>query len=393
MVNILEEARMIREELIRNRRYLHQNAELGFALPKTKAYLLKELRAYGYDPQIVGEGIVCLCGGGGRTIMLRADMDALPQKEVTGLDFASQEEACHSCGHDGHMAVMLGAAKLLKEHEKELMGTVKIIFQPGEELLSGSRKMIEAGVLENPKVDAAMAFHLGFGPSELYENTVGRLAYSPHKMLPSADAFEITVKGKSAHGSAPYAGISALNAAANIIVAVQQLLCLEVPCTEPSVISICRLTSGASSNIIPDEAVMQGSIRAYTRENRQFLKERLAEISQNIGINWRTEISVVFTHGVGPTINDPQLSEELAAYCGEVMKEVTVIPQLAYSEDFSNYGEYVPAFFASLCAGRPEEGYAFSLHDPAAVFDEEALVYGAAAFSNAAMKWLENHPI
>ncbi len=391
MGDFLNAAKQMEDELIRNRRYLHQNAELGFALPKTKAYLLKELRAYGYEPELLGEGIVCICGSPGKTIMLRADMDALPQKEVSGLDFACTDGACHSCGHDAHMAMMLGVAKLLKEHEASLKGCVKIIFQAAEELLEGSAKMIEAGVLENPKVDAAMTFHIGFGPSELYENTVGRLVYSPKRMLSSADAFQITVTGRSAHGSTPYAGISALNAAANIIVAIQQILASEVACTEPSVISVCHLESGSSSNIIPDKAVMEGSIRAYSRENRQFLKDRLVEVSRNIGANWHAEVETVFTHGVGPTINDPQLAEELAGYCNEVMKEITVVPQLTYSEDFANYGEHVPSFFASLCAGTPQQGHQYSLHDPAATFEEDAMVYGVAAFCNSAVKWLANH--
>ena len=184
--------------------------------------------------------------------MIRSDMDALPQDEKKGLSCACTNGACHSCGHDAHIAMLLATAKILKKYEAELKGTVKFLFQPAEELLCGAKSMIAAGALESPTVDAAMAFHINFGPIEEGEFQVGTLAYSEENMMPSADAFQITVHGKSAHGSTPHVGISALSAAANIVVALQQFFTLQVSMKDPSVMSICKFESGTASHIIPD---------------------------------------------------------------------------------------------------------------------------------------------
>lgn len=391
MTNFLSEAQALQKEMSENRRYLHENAELGFELHKTIAFVEEKLRSYGYSPQRIGGGVVCVCGSGPSTLMIRADMDALPQTEDTGLDFACKDGACHSCGHDAHTTMLLAAAKILKAHEAELKGSVKFLFQPAEELLSGAKSMIAAGVLENPKVDAAMAFHINFGPMEDGEYQVGSLAYCEEKMMPSADAFKITVHGKSAHGSTPYAGVNALSAAANIVVALQQFFTLQVPMKEPSVMSVCKFESGVASNIIPDKAEMLGSIRTYTRENRMFLKKQLEDISVKTAAMWGAKAEVEYFVETGPTLNNPDLAKEMGSYCQEVLDDVRVVPPQSFSEDFSNYGEHIPTFFATLYAGGPESGHNYSLHDPRATFEESALPYGAAAFCHCAVRWLENH--
>lgn len=219
----LKEAFAMKDNIIENRRYIHENAELGFDLPKTRAFVIKQLTSLGYAPILLGEGITCTIGSGQPVILLRADMDALPQTETSGLDFACQTGACHSCGHDAHTAMLLAAAALLRKHADLLKGTVKLMFQAGEETLLGSRKMLDAGILDYPKVDAAMALHMNFGPCGDYDMHAGSLAYSAHTMMPSADEFRITIKGKASHGSTPYLGVSAASAAANIVVALQQL--------------------------------------------------------------------------------------------------------------------------------------------------------------------------
>ena len=390
MNRFLEEATAMKSEIIANRRYIHQHAELGFELPDTVAYVMQKLKEYGYEPAFIGGGVVCVCGSGGKTIMLRADMDALPQKEVSGLEFSCKSgTACHSCGHDCHTAMLLGAAKLLKEHEGELAGTVKLVFQPGEETLRGAKTLIEAGVLENPKVDAAMGLHMNFGPCGPHNLEVGTLVYA--MSMSSADEFEVIVNGKTAHGGSPFAGISALSAAANIVTAVQQLASLEVPCDEATVISFGSFNSGSASNIIPDEAVLTGSIRAFSRENRERVKKRFVELCKQVAGNWNAQCEVKFVNEVGPNVNAAVLTEEMIQYCNEVMKRVDLIPPIKGSEDFANYGEYIPTFFANICAGGLKEGYNYAMHNPHATLDEEALPYGSAVMVNCAMKWLENH--
>ena len=267
------------------------------------------------------------------------------------------------------------------------------MFQAGEETLLGSRKMLDAGILDYPKVDAAMALHMNFGPCGDYDMHAGSLAYSAHTMMPSADEFRITIKGKASHGSTPYLGVSAASAAANIVVALQQLISLEIPCDEPVILSIGKLTSGTASNIIPEEAEIMGSFRAFTRENREYLRRRLPEVATSIAESWRANAKAEFLGGVAPNINDPDLAKEMAGYCSQIMEKVQVIPPVKGSEDFANLCEYVPTFFANVCAGSIDEGYAYSMHNPSARLDENALPYGSAVYAFCAVKWLENHSI
>ncbi len=388
---ILQEAMALKEETIRLRRQIHENAELGFNLPKTRKLVTDTLCAMGCTPVPLGDGITCTIGSGAPVLLLRADMDALPQKEDTGLPFACKDGACHSCGHDAHAAMLLTAAKILKSHESELSGTVKLMFQAGEETLKGSQKMIDAGILENPKVDAAMGLHMNFGPCGDYDLHAGTLVYAAHQMMPSADEFKITVKGRAAHGSCAFQGISAVSAASAIVTALQQLLALELPSDEMAILSIGSLHSGNASNILPDEAVIMGNFRAYNPEYRQLLKTRVCEIASGIAKAWRAEAVTEYIAGVAPNVNDPSLAAEMAGYAAEVTNKVTVIPPVKGSEDFANLCSHVPTFFANICAGSPEDGYAYSMHNPKAVLDEDALPYGAAVHANCAINWLANY--
>lgn len=265
----LKEALDMRDELVAHRRYLHAHAELGFELPQTVAYVCEKLLEYGYDPLCLGGGVTCTVGSGSPVILLRGGMDALPQDEVSGLDFACKNGTCHSCGHDGHTTMLLAAAKLLKAHETELQGTVKFCFQPVEELLHGSAAMIEASILENPKVDAAMALHQDFGPREGYTPDPGTIAFNDGAMMASADAFSVKITGRSAHGSMPQLGISALQVATDLANALTRLPTLEMPGDEMIILSVCRrIASGTATNIIPDSAVVKGSFRTYNRACR-----------------------------------------------------------------------------------------------------------------------------
>ena len=220
---LLEEAAQLKESMVFNRRYLHVHAETGFDLKDTYAFVKKALIDMGYEPLRCGKaGLVALAGGkkSGKVFLIRADMDALPIQEAAEVDFASANGSMHACGHDMHTAMLLGAAKLLKAHEDELEGTVKLMFQPAEEIFEGSRDMIQAGLLQNPAVDGALMIHVMAGmPFEA--GTV--IVSAPGVSAPAADYFEISVQGTGCHGSMPYAGVDPLNAAAHILIALQEI--------------------------------------------------------------------------------------------------------------------------------------------------------------------------
>lgn len=387
----LENAMSMKEELVANRRYLHANAETGFDLPKTRDYVIKQLVSYGYEPEMLGGGVTCTVGKPGKTLLLRADMDALPQREESGLPFACQGNACHSCGHDMHTTMLLGAAKLLKEQEEQLKGYVKFMFQPSEETLQGCKSMVEAGILENPKVDAAMVLHQQSGPSPNGSSPAGKLFYTTGKLTSSADEFEINITGRSAHSSAPHQGISALSAAVDIYCALQKLVPTEVATDDPTVLSVCSLHCGTASNIIPDSARLLGSFRTYTPETRQLLLQRCEEIVQAVAVATHTQAEFRIRVGTAPVVNDRVLAEEMIEYCKDAVIETALVQPIRNSEDFAYISTQVPSFYALLCAGDVSEGYDIAMHNPKIRFDEESLPYGVAVFCTCAVNWLKNH--
>ena len=357
MNRYLEEAMAMKEELIANRRHIHRRPELGFELSETIEFVATQLESYGYSPEKIGGGLTCTAGSGSPVIMLRADMDALPQKEDTGLPFSSEKDGmCHSCGHDAHTTMLLGAAKLLKQHESDLKGTVKFMFQPAEELLAGSRKMIEEGILENPHVDAAMGFHVNVGPLGPFDYHAGTMNHAVGRMMASADEINIHVKGKSAHGAAAYLGINAVAIASNIVTALQQMPIMETKYNDDIIMCIGKIEGGARANIVPDEAA-------------------------------ETE----FVVGVAPVFNNEEMAAEMHGYALDVMDKVQIVPAVAGSEDFANICEYVPTFWANIGFGDPSDGYEYAMHNPKMRIDEAGLPYGVAAHCHLATEWLRNH--
>jgi amidohydrolase len=392
MNSFFDDAKAIETEIIANRRMIHSRPELGFDLPNTRALVRTELESYGYEPRDLAGGVTCTVGSGSPVLLLRADMDALPQTEDSGEPFASKTPGvCHSCGHDGHVAMLLGAARILKQHEAGLKGTVKFMFQPAEEMLSGCRAMIEGGILEDPKVDAAMAMHANFGIQAKTCPEIGTFSYCRKEAAGSADEFHIHVHGQAAHGSIPYNGVSALNIAVQIASQLQQLVGLMVPSAENFVLALGVIESGSAANIIPGEAVIKGNIRSFSRDYRQKVKDKIVEMSQGIAKLWGGSAEVDFPLGVAPLINDPDLADEMAGYAAEACKKVVVLEPRPASEDFAEISELVPTFFGNIGLGDPEDGYECSNHNPKMRLDESGLAYGTAIFVTCAVKWLENH--
>ena len=401
---LLQEAEQGREAVVSARRTLHQSAETGFDLTNTMAFVKKELTDMGLSPVECGKaGLVALVGGKrpGKVFLLRADMDGLPITEEADVPFASQNGRMHACGHDMHTAMLLGAARLLKAHEDEIEGTVKLMFQPAEEIFEGSHDMIKAGLLENPKVDAALMVHVMAG-MPFPAGTV--IVSAPGVSAPAADYFEIKVQGKGCHGSMPNTGVDPLTAAAHILIALQEIHARELAMQDQAVLTIGTMNAGTAANVIPDTVTMGGSLRTFDEETRTFLKQRMTEIAQCTARAFRAEAEVTFGSGCPTLVND----KDLSACCGQYMKELLgpgkafSVAELnamgggsssktAGSEDFAYVSQEVPSLMLALAAGQPEKGYCYPQHHPMVKFDEDALCSGSAAYAYAALRWLEEH--
>ena len=400
-----EEAAKLQETLVTDRRYLHAHAETGFDLKDTLAFVKKELQEMGYELVECGKaGLVALAGGKkpGKVFLIRGDMDALPIQEQADVDFACPNGRMHACGHDMHTTMMLGAARLLKQHEDEIQGTVKLMFQPSEETFEGSKDMIAFGLLENPKVDAALMIHVMAGmPFEAGTVVVS----SPGVSAPAADYFEITVRGKGCHGSMPNTGVDPLNAAAHILIALQEIHARELAMSDQAVLTIGTMNAGTAANVIPDSVVMGGSLRTFDEDTRSFMKERLIQISEGIAKAFRAEAEVTFGSGCPTLVNNKELSVCAEKYVKELMgkgrafsaEELNAMSsgekssKTAGSEDFAYVSQEVPSIMLALAAGQPQKGYCYPQHHPMVKFDEDVLAGGSAVYAYTAMRWLEEH--
>lgn len=388
MNSFLERAQELYETMVEDRRYLHMHAEVGCELPVSSKYIRERLMQIGLEPkEICNSGIVAVIGGKkpGKTILLRADYDALPMEEQSGLPFRSQTSCAHTCGHDVHAAMLLGAAQILKEHEDELDGCVKLMFQPGEEVLQGAKKMIEAGVLEDPKPDAAMAIH-----TSLDWRPFG-IGYGTGHVMASSDNFEIVINGIGCHGATPHMGIDPISTGVHIYQAFMELIARETPAQERACLTFGQFSAGESANIIPQRAVMKGTLRTYSTEVRRKLLERMQEIIEHCGRMYRTEVAMRFIGSVPSLYTDPALVKELSGYIRELDADAVKTEQYCEtaSEDFAYVAEQIPtAFFVLGCRPR---GEAFSHHHPKVVFDEAAMPYGAAVHAQCAVEWLKKN--
>ncbi|MEH7375436.1 M20 metallopeptidase family protein [Neobacillus drentensis] len=385
---ILARAEEIKEELIKYRRYLHQNPEIGFDLPKTVAYVEEILKNMGLEPIEVGtSGLVVTIGKGkGKTLLLRGDMDALPLKENTNLQFKSTNEFMHACGHDIHTTFMLGAAKLLKEKENEINGTVKIMFQPAEEIGAGAKDMVGNGLLENPKVDAALALHVD--PSL----EVGKFGYKPGIAASSLDGFFLKVQGKGGHSSEPQKAIDPLMIINAVYTQLNSLVGKEVDPREMAVLVIGKMGGGTVANIIPDSAHLDATLRTFNPKVRNYLFKRVPEIIDATVKMLRGTYSLE-TVSTPSLFNNEELCEQMAPYVKEVIGEnnleVNKEP-LAGTEDFSYISNIVPTMFMWAGAnGLGENNY--PLHNPNVIMDEGVIPLGVAVVVQTAINWLNHY--
>ena len=388
-MDILKRAQELREEIIENRRWLHAHPELGFQLDETVRFVRAKLTEYGYTPHDCGDhGVVATVGRGGKCILIRGDMDALPMKEESGLPFAAAGDAAHTCGHDTHTAMLLGAAKLLKELEDELPGTVKLMFQPAEELVAGARNMVEAGVLENPHVDAAFGIHT------MAKFPCGQLHYARGPMFASCDLFTVTIKGHGGHGSEPQNSVDPIVVGSHLVTALQTVNAREIAPSDTAVLTIGSFQSGNACNIIPESAKLMGSIRTFDSEVRALVRRRLCEISAGTAATFRAEAAVDFLSETGPVVTDPATMDLLGVAMRALFGANTVfddLPPFSGSEDFAYVSSAVPSGFFIL-GGAPEDHPALPQHNPRIRFNEDALVNGVAAYVGGALAWLQANP-
>ncbi len=389
---ILAEAKALQPELLEARRDLHQHPELGFDLVYTKPFVKSRLEAMGYEVEEVGKaGLVCYAGKeGGKTVLIRGDMDALPINEETEVEFRSLTPGkMHACGHDMHTSMMLGAAKLLKKHESELNGRVKLEFQPAEETFQGSRDMIEAGLLDG--VDAAMMIHVAAAlpmPSGCIVVPRGGIS------MASCEQYHITVRGKGGHGSTPHVAIDPITAAAHIHLALQEINSREINGHDFGVFTTCHFEAGKTSNVIPETAEMWGTIRTVDPTNQmgEFIKERMEDIVSGVATALRCQADVEFYDFCPTVVIDDEVSKLSLPIMQELLGPAAIdydAPPANGSEDFAFVSHKVPTIAMYLTAGDYREGYTYAAHNPKTRFDDRYLFVGTAAYAYFAARYLE----
>ncbi|MBO5909854.1 MAG: amidohydrolase [Clostridia bacterium] len=382
------------ETLIALRRELHKAPEIGGDLPKTRKIVCDYLDKIGvpYTLNPNDDGVVAEIKGGeeGKIIAFRADMDGLHIIENNNLPYKSQIAGqMHGCGHDAHVAMLLIAAEVINEYKEELNGTVRLLFQSGEETGTGAKQMLARGALEG--VDAVFALHVGNLAGD--EHNAGDLIILPGPVSAGKDKFTITVHGKGTHSAFPEKGIDPILIAARIVNACEEINARELPAGTAAVLSFGSFQAGVDHNTIPDTAILRGSIRVQDDETRDFIGERLKCVATNIAAAFRAHCDVDIKKGSKTIINDADLSEFVAKVAAEAVGENRVITKtpstLMGSDDFANYASRVPSVYAFLHTNNKEKGIASANHNAGFDIDESVLWEGAATYILVATEYLK----
>lgn len=379
--------------LVADRRYLHENPELGFEEQNTMAFIVQRLESLGAEDirsGIAGTGVTALirgtAPGSGKCVALRADIDALPITEENDVEYVSKNPGVmHACGHDAHTTMLLGAARILLENRDTFSGTVKLLFQPSEEANGGGAKpMIEAGVLEDPHVDAV------FGQHVMSDHPVGQVLYTRGPLQASADTFRIMVQGKGGHGAQPHQTVDAIMVAADIVSGLRAIVSRNVDPLDPMVVSVCQFHSGTAFNIIPDTAELAGTVRAFRPENRDLAEKRMTEIAEGIAAAHGATVKVEYMRGYPPTVNDPEMADFAAQSLAKVFGEEHVgeTRPIMPAEDMSYFLNERPGCYFFTGCGNEEKGIVWPHHHPKFDLDEDVLGLGTAALVQVALDYL-----
>ncbi len=370
--------------LVSLRREFHMHPELAFDEKRTSARVSEILEELGLEviSGIAGTGVTGLLRGRtpGKTLGLRADMDALPVHEKNDVEYKSRIDGLmHACGHDAHTAVLLGAARYIVENgfAADMAGNIKFIFQPAEEGVMGARAIIEGGVLENPKVDASFACHVTndhpCGQIGLYENISNA----------SSDRFKVIVKGRGCHAASPDQGSDSILAACHFVTQVQSIVSRNLDPTDSGVVSIGVIRGGTASNILPEEVLIEGTTRAFNEPVRQLIKKRLSEFAGSLKTAFDLEdVEYVYFDGCPPCVNSPEAVSLARSAASRVVGEenVSILSPKMGAEDFAYFAEAAPSALIRLGTGNAEKGITGAAHGPYFDIDEDALLIGTNVF-------------
>jgi len=388
-MDLLNEAKGIAEWIVALRRQLHRHPELMYEEVRTSQLVrdtLDQLRIP-YKHPVAETGVVAMLGNGkGPCVALRADMDALPIHEETDVPFRSEvDNKMHACGHDCHTAMLLGAARLLKNHESQLRGTVKLIFQPAEEGGAGADRMCQEGVLDEPKVERIFGLHV------FPQMTTGSFASKPGVILAATGCFEATIQGKGGHGAMPHTTIDPIACVAKVIVELQTIVSREMNPFSPTVVTVGSIHGGEASNVIPEVVKITGTFRSLSSSDLGVVKQRIEEIIHGVATTNRCTASITYPYvDYPPTVND-EASWAMAQQAAEHLlgaKNIRPMEPLMGGEDFAFYQQRIPGCFAFLGVSAPEWETRHSVHHPKFKVDESALPIGAAWHTQIALESL-----
>jgi len=386
-MDYLQRSRELSEYTIANRRALHRIPELGLETPETNAYIWEKLVEAGITPRSCGRGVTGLIGKkeSGPVVILHVDVDGLPMREESGLPFASRNEGrAHCCGHDNHAAMLLTAARMLKENEEALPGRIKLMFQPGEETGEGCQNMIDSGILEDPAPGALVSMHVdalaplcqinwGWGPT-----------------FCSNDVFILTVKGHTCHGARPHQGKDAINCAAHLVLALETLIAREADPSETDILTVCSIESDSKAfNVFPQSVTLKGSLRCYSNAQREYLLERFKEVCGYTAKSFRCECAIEWEAGLNAVILDDGVQAVVKASLAEALGDAIEIAakptRKMGSDDVAAITSLVPSGYFFIGAGpdRSTPG-AYGQHNAKVVYNEDCLPVGAAGIAAAA---------
>lgn len=391
--DLLQKAHDLSAQIVEYRRTIHQHPELSYQEHETSAFVaarLGEMSGLEVKDRVFGTGVVGLLRGKheGRTVALRADIDALPVDEANDVAYKSIfEHRMHACGHDGHIAMLLGVARILSSVRDSMAGNVKFIFQPAEEVPpeGGAKGMIAEGVLDNPPVDAIFAAHIW------PDIPVGEVALKDGPIMAEADRFELILRGKGGHAAFPDRVVDTMLMSSQVVVALHTLVSRRIDPLKPVVLSICKCNGGTAYNILPDEVKLEGTTRYFKSGLGKLLQKEMEQIVQGICQCYRGSYELNYEHGFLPVINDPAMTLLVAKSAGEVLGENMVhwveVPSMT-GEDFSFFLEKVPGCYFWLGTGNPAKGIDGPLHSSKYQLDEDVLSLGTAVLAQIAIDFL-----
>jgi carboxypeptidase Ss1 len=383
-MDFLAEAKRVEPEMIKTRRALHQRPELAYREKETSKLVADRLESMGIEVKrrVGGTGVLGTLKGAkkGRVVALRADMDGLPVQELSDVEFRSKVDGVmHACGHDTHMAMLLGAARILADNRDQLHGTVKFLFQPAEENggRGGALPMIEDGVMKEPKVDYVFGLHISSNEKS------GEIGFREGSIMAAPDTFKVKIVGRGGHGSAPHQTVDPIYVAAHVILALQGVSSRMIDPVSPFVISVGAVHSGTKENIIPDVATLEGTIRTLDEGTRRKAKQKVDAIAKGVCKSFGASAVVEFEKDAYPvTVNDPRATEEAVRVLKRMPGvKVSRIEPVLGGEDFSRFLQKAPGMFYFLGTGNPAKGCVYPNHSSKFKVDEDVLKLGAASLA------------